>query len=241
MKHEHINGDLVRRRRQRLGEQGSIRAFARSTGLTTTSVRSIELTGRIAGETPLHQLTRMADVLGVPVTDLLHRPDLDASPAEEHADADGPSTEGLLSDVARLGRLLTQDLRLAHRTAIAKVFDWQLPRLRAAQDALARQLQPTGVTVHEVNGMIALRPTDGAGEDDADRLASLRLATDGMTVRQAVILHGIMAGRLRSNHITEDRLPQLGNLMNLGIVHREMAGGMNSYRLTADAAYAFEV
>jgi hypothetical protein len=237
MKHEHINGHLVRRRRQRLGDQGSIRAFARSTGLTTTSVRSIEVSHRIAGETPLHQLTRIADVLGVPVTDLLRQADPDPPPPAE----DLEDTGQLAADLGRLGRLLSHDLRLIRKAAIATVFGWEMPRLRAAQDALTEQLRPTGMTVHEVNGMIALRPVDGSGEDDADRVASIRLATDGMTVRQAAILHGIRTGGLQSNQITEDRLPFLGSLMNLGIVYREMAGGINSYRLTPDAAYAFDV
>lgn len=237
MKNEHINGHLVRRRRQRLGDQGSIRAFARSTGLTTTSLRSIEVSHRIAGETPLHQLTRIADVLGVPVTDLLRQADAEPSPPT----TDLEDTQHLAADVGRLGRLLAQDLRLIRKAAIATVFDWAMPRLRAAQDALTEHLQPTGMTVHEVNGMIALRPIDGSGEADADRVASIRLATDGMAVRQAQILSDITTGRLQSNQITEDRLPLLGNLMNLGIVYREMNGGMNSYRLTPDATYAFDV
>lgn len=237
MKSEYINGQVVRRRRQQMGEQGSIRAFARATGLTSISVRSIETKNRIVGETPLHQLTRMAEVLGVPVTDLLERPDPEQpAPVEDPDEADD-----LDADVGRLARLLTRDSRLTRKVAIAQIFDWQLPRLRAAQEALSAHLQPVGMTIYEINGMIALRPVDSSGENDADRVAGVRLATEGMTLRQAEILCDIMNSRLQSNQITEDRLPFLGSLMNLGLVYHEMSGGMNSYRLTPDAAYAFDL
>ena len=156
-------------------------------------------------------------------------------------DENNTATGFVAADVGRLGRLLAQNLRLIRKTAIATVFDWEMPRPRAAQDALTEELRPTGMMVHEVNGMIALRPVDGGGEDDADQVASIRLATDGTTIRLAKIPRDIRTGRLQSNQITEDRLPLLGSLMNLGIVYREMAGGMNSYRLTPDAAYAFDV
>lgn len=237
MKSEYINGQVVRRRRQRLGAEGSIRAFARSVRLTSTSIRSIELVNEIPGETPLHLLTRMAGVLGVPVTDLIGRPEPESDvPATEPDDMDH-----LAEDVARLGRLLTHDERLTNRTAIALVFGWHLDRLRAAQEALSERLRPVGMTVHYSNAGIGLRPIDSSADSDADQVASMRLATDGMTLTQGELLLDVMTGRLLSNQVTEGKLPHLSNLMNLGLVYQEMRGGMNSYRLTADAVYAFDV
>lgn len=240
MKSEPINGHIVRRRRQMLGDQGTLRAFARRTGLSGPAVRSIETTNRIPGETPLHQLTRIADVLGVPVTDLLPRHHDDPSAHPENPYEPGTS-DTLPADVSRLGRLLLQDTRLLRKVTIATVFRWDRARLRAAQDALTAQLQPAGITIHELNGGIALRPGDSNGDEDADRVASHRIASDGMDLRQAEILHGIMTGRLHSTRLQEDKLMPLAGLMNLGIVCHQLNGGSNSHRLTPEAAYAFDV
>lgn len=239
MKSEPINGHIIRRRRQMLGDQGTLRAFARRTGLTGPSVRSIETTNHIPGETPLHQLTRIADVLGIPVTDLLQRPTSEGCPRLDTPYEPGDQST-LAADVSRLGRLLLQEPRLTRKVAIATVFQWDRARLRAAQNGLEAQLRPAGIAVHELNGAITLRPLDSSGDEDADRVASQRVASDGMDVRQAEILHDVMTGQLHSSRIQEDKLMPLAGLMNLGIVYHENNGGPNSHRLTPDAAYAFD-
>lgn len=240
MKSEPINGYLVRRRRQMLGAQGSLRAFARKTGLTGPSLRTIETTDRIPGETPLHQLTRIAKVLGIPVTDLLQRPDPSTGPHVDDAYEPGDS-DTLAADISRLGQLLLQDSRHTRKVPIAVIFKWDRARLRAAQTGLDQQLRPAGIRVHELNGSLALRPVDSRGDDDADRIAAYRVASDGMSLRQAEILYGILTENMPTHQLQEDRLPFLSSLMNLGIVYHEMNGGRNSHRLTPAAAYAFDV
>lgn len=237
MRAHFINGQVIRRRRQQLGAHGSLRAFARMTGLTGPSLRTIETLNQIQGETPLYQLVRIAEVLGVPLTDLLQEP---ASTLSENPYELGDEST-LAADVTRLGRLLQRDSRLLKKVAIATIFEWDKGRLRAAQEALDAQLRPVGITVYELTGAIALRPVDSSGDDDADRVAAYRVASDGMDIRQARLLHDVMTGRLNTNNMLDDRMNFLGSLMNLGIVYHERFGGTDTHRLTADAAYAFDI
>lgn len=238
MRAHFINGQVIRRRRQQLGAHGSLRAFARMTGLTGPSLRTIETLNQIQGETPVYQLVRIAEVLGVPLTDLLQQPA--ASTATENPYEPGDEST-LSADVTRLGRLLQRDSRLLKKVAIGTIFQWDKGRLRAAQEALDSQLRPAGITVYELTGSIALRPVDSSGDDDADAVASYRVASDGMDIRQARLLHDVMTGRLNTNNMLDDRMNFLGNLMNLGIVYHERFGGTDTHRLTAEAADAFDV
>lgn len=215
----YIDGQLMQRRRLSLDRFSAMRDMARATHLSAVAISRIEQASIIGSSTTLAELNRIAAFLGVPLSDLLARPD-DPPPAKK---AD-------LTDAAILGRILTYRRRLIDRPTLADELGWTLSQLREAQRALDAQLRPLGMHIHEVHTHIRLEAIDTTYDALVERVEEVRIAVRGLHLGQATMIRRAMKGELAANTMrAQDRL-QRAALVNQNTVCMKAGNGLQSGR-----------
>lgn len=136
----------------------AVRQVARDCGIEIAVLNRLEtLDDSNTSPLSVSQLMRIADHLGIPVTDLFTNDDDCAAPPPE---TDDPRLLGALL------RALNSDTPVV---VIAASLDWDIPRVHTAADTLRQHLRPAGMTIYKESGLISIRPLD-------DRHAEAELA-----------------------------------------------------------------
>lgn len=148
-----LDGETVRRRRERLGL--SVQALGRNVDIPWATLDRIESGDQIDLRfVSVSALFRLADTLGVPAAALLRTATTSADPdtPEEVPSADVHQVAALL--LTRMDAVMTNDIRRALGT------DWDNLRIRHAIDHLNRLLEPTGMLIKREHGENRVFPID---------------------------------------------------------------------------------
>lgn len=222
----YINGSRLRQRLLEL--RLSDREFCRETGLGQSVVRSMLLRDEANGTTPIADVARCLNTTGLTAGELLDPP----APSDP---ADTPE-----DDIQVLAQVLQNDTRLHLHDRLAIALDWTLDRLQDASRGLDARLRPLGLRIHE-NGMgMTIRAADNRHEEATRRLDQYRDADEGIHQGMARVLYAAYTGALSGQETKSDHMVHLGALKNRDTI--EVGSGKDSrYRLTPNAAYAFDV
>ena len=213
-----LDATLIRRRRFDLGL--SERAVAKPLGVASSMIARIE-DGTNHKDLPLGLLTRLADVLAVPLPALILEDDSSpVDPAE--ASGGGHHDESHEDDAARVGALLYATETLTPIGAVCDALDWTRTRTRAALNALDAQLRPAGLCVHELKGEVRIqRRADSAEVDALKQLLRRHQARRGLNLGEARVLADLLAGRLDTSKLSNPNQVALARLSNAGLVDLE--------------------
>lgn len=217
-----LDGALVRRRRAALGL--SARAVAASLGVSGTVVTRLE-NGMNHAEVSVAQVARLAELLGVDVTDLF----LDA-----HSDAPD-------DDVAALGALLHESDVVAPAGALREALGWTPKRLSQTLDALDNQLRRVGMRLSRVaNRYRIVRDLTAASEGALADLLRAHVARDGLNLTEASMLARVARGDV-PREPTNPETVAIGTLLNAGLVEPGPAPARHSEKpllLTAEVRFS---
>ncbi len=146
-------------------------------------VRRIE-SGAPCPTMTLAELENLATALGVEPATLLGR----------QADADQRASAPR-ADIARLGALLARARRLTPLAALTRGLGWERERVLDVAAALRVRLEPVGLTVHEFQSALQIRPLALDGLDLAAAVREQR-ACERLTRAEAELLRRIVQGDL---------------------------------------------
>lgn len=196
-------------------------------------MRTIEA-GRPTKELTLSDVSRLAGALHLPVTALLIT---DAQPGAAPA-PEGPRTKSEHEEhqqvVGRgLGALLRALPGPAPLTAVAATMGTTLDELGEVLKMVNAALNPAGLEVRQVGGLVELSASHAATATEAVRaLSRVHLARRSLNLSQALMLHRVTRGRMSRKLATSpstgnpDQVTR-GSLLNAGLVEVNPSGGLN--------------
>lgn len=207
-----FDGARLRRRRLELGIAED--AFARSLGVTPTTLRHLE-----AGNSANHDLrflTRYSAALGLDFIDLFETPTTEV-PARDGPAPGAPTDERRTDDARRVGAALVASGGELHVDSLAEALGWSPERTRLALDDLEGRVRACGMRLVWRGGTrVLLAPEDGEAPAVA-RHSRRQLETFGLNRAEAItivrLLHGARS-HTGQNPLTERRLGVAGVVRN---------------------------
>lgn len=134
----------------------AVRQVARDCGIEIAVLNRLEtLDDPNTSTLSVSQLMRIADHLGIPITDLFANDD-----DNEHAP---PPTES--NDPRLLGALLRALDSATSVVVLADSLEWDIPRVHAAAETLRHHLHFAGMTLYKNAGFMSIRPVDDRHAD----------------------------------------------------------------------------
>lgn len=185
---------LFRERRLTLGL--SQRLLARSVGVSVSTLALVEQGSDHVQHLSLSlsQVRRLADALGVPLSDLLTEP----SEQDRSSQDDDPTTR----DGALLGELLHSARWRNGAVADARIaLGWDRKRFDAAIKALAAALPGTGLRLHRIPGYAALI-ADGADPAAVEPFKQAESTRVGIRARQAKLIREAVLGKVPRTNLS---------------------------------------
>lgn len=199
------------------------------TNMPTAALREARIEGYIQGHTSVRQLVELADVLCVPLADLLRC----------DADDEGERPINPDDDTRTVLALLFEARQLVDTGRLARAMGWERWRLLAALDGMPAALNDTGLRLVASGASVAVQPERRADKDTRQAVAKVQGSRTGLNRAQAKVLHRVVSG----GHVG-DRQPSnadkliMGALKNLGCIEADERG---RYRPTAAVRLALEL
>lgn len=200
--------DLITEQMNALGL--SERAVISRTGIPNFTFRQARQTGLLEGTLTLRQVSALADVLALTVSQLLSDAEDEEAPSDQSRSA--------ADDAATLIPLLVHLPRVVSVAHLTRAMQWPRPRVTSALDATPHALRGTGLRHHRDGfiKIVAVRPTDRTLKQALGRVRQLGL---GLNSHEADVLTRILDG-----HNVLDRMPSnatrvaVGSLQNMGCI-----------------------
>lgn len=218
-----VNGPLIKELRIRADL--SSRSLAAAIGVSTTTLTTIELQGRLEGSKTVTVLVRLAQQLGVPVSDLLAVP---TSPQPHVTATDISDDERVLAAIL-VGR--TTPINKASVSASTR---WTTARLNAVKRNLDASLRLVGLTVHESNQKMSIRPATGPLTAAHDLAQAATRNNKGLETEEARLMFRAATGRLRGSLGRSEVAAR--HLVNMGYLEDSSDKGAPGYTLTKAVA-----
>lgn len=224
---QRINNVLIIERMSALGL--SERQTMGSLDFPIHAFREARLTGWLQGHINIRQASRLADTLGVTLSELFA---VDAPMAEPAAPVAATTAE----DAATLVPLLLSLTGLVDTGRLAIALEWDRSRLLAAVDGIPVALDGTGMRLVRTGANIAVEPINQPSVELRRRVGNSPTAHKALNLTQARILRRIVDGEHVAEKATAnaDRVA-LGALKNKGCIE---IGDLARWRITADLALA---
>jgi transcriptional regulator with XRE-family HTH domain len=199
-----LNASLIEQRRKELNL--TIRAVARAPNASDATIARLER-GSGQGKLTLDFVSRLAQKLGLEPVDLFLAK---------------PSTAAPTPDDVKIEAALLAIRRMVSADELARGLGWSITRVKRALKNLKDRLRPTGLRLHNSGGKYGLAYS--AQALPTTELRSLEregVARSGMTVRDARLLHGVLAGKI--DPARNPRAKRLSRLRWIGTRGRQTA------------------
>lgn len=175
-----LNVPLIRERRRELGF--SQRALAKELGQSSAWVASLEKRANHR-ELRLGQLARLAETLGVSLSELLR--------------TSGGECTAAAMDATKIEALLFDAQRAVPPEVLAETLDWTLQRTLRALGELRQSLATRGLSLQRTNGGFKLVGSSNAlTKTEWSRVIKAHAARFGLKRNEAKALYGVFTGAI---------------------------------------------
>lgn len=185
------------------------RALVRDADISTFALRTARREGWLPGTFTLADLMRLADALGLSLSDLVPND----TPAT-HREPDEQAEHDAETVIPHLvGHTAIPAIN------IAKAFGWDRQRLQACLSAIPTALEGTGLRYIENNGQVRVEPHYASDPNTRAAIRRLRATSRPMTRAEATTLARILDGdNVQSRQMANNTRVVLGALKNLGCI-----------------------
>jgi hypothetical protein len=185
------------------------------TGIPQASIREAKHSGVLDGRVTLAQATRLADRIGVTLTELL-TPQTMA--VDANATTNAHDTADAQADAQVLVPLLHELPHLVHVLTLARALGWDAARIESAITAADTALATSGLAIQRIRGQLKLRPATPLEPTLHKRIVTVRMNGRGLTQPEAAMLYRIVNGVLVHNSLSPNARLVIGGIKNLGCI-----------------------
>ncbi|NMM24529.1 MAG: hypothetical protein HHJ11_13755 [Phycicoccus sp.] len=192
------------------------------TGIPQASIREAKQSGVLEGRVTLAQATRLANRIGVTLTELL-TPQTTAVNA--NAATMAHDTADAQADAQVLVPLLHELTQLVDVLTLARTLGWDASRIESAINAADTALATSGLAIQRIRGQLKLRPAAPVDPTLRARIVGLRTSRRGLTQTEAAMLYKIVNGVQPANTLSNNARLVIGGLKNLGCIEPGQTAG----------------
>lgn len=229
-----VNGALIRERRLELGLSERRVAALMGPSFSQTVVRGVE-TGTNHSDLTIGELVRLADLLSLPVADLLTTTAGDDAPQQVGAET---LAEFLDRVVPQVSVVLFELGRLVPVESLAETLGLPLADVEAALHELDARLAGVGLCVHRLgNDAKIARRHDAPARGVLKKAWREQAGRTGLNLSQVRLLYRAARGEVPKTLRNPEQVAA-GQLVNAGILIRTQSGGVT---LADDAAFSLQL